>query len=235
MKKQIPITKILFHAAAAAMIAAAVTSPCSAAGRIDASTLVSTSHGTFNGVRYTRFEAMFAGVTPNNRPYRVPCQIIAPANPQRGAGLLVFDWLVRSTLFTAVGQEQADARYIMKDDFLFGLGLSYATVRCDPTCIGASSPVSDPTRPWSDDLLDTSSEFIRSAGDEFDIVVDYVKALRTDPVALQVLGTINRRAAFAIPRRAIAPRAAAASRWARGFSTSRSSGEPERDSVIPWE
>ena len=54
------------------------------------------------------------------------------------------------------------------------------------------------TRPGrrSDDLLDTSSEFIKSAGDEYDIVVDYVKALRTDPVALQVLGTINRRAAF---------------------------------------
>src|SRR5215212_2285619 len=85
----------------------------------------------------------------------------------------------------------------MKDDFLFGLGLSYATVRCDPVCIGRRSPISDPTRPWSDGLLDTSMEFITSAGDEFDIVVDYVKALRTDPVALQALGTIHRRAAFA--------------------------------------
>ena len=44
--------------------------------------------------------------------------------------------------------------------------------------------------------MDTSSEFISSPGDEFDIVVDYVKALRTDPVALQRLGHINRRAAF---------------------------------------
>ena len=48
----------------------------------------------------------------------------------------------------------------------------------------------------SDGLLDTSSEFITSPGDEFDIVVDYVKALRTDPIALQRLGTINRTAAF---------------------------------------
>lgn len=138
----------------------------------------------------------FEGLTPNNRPYRVPCQIIAPLNPGQGSGLLLFDWLVRSTVFTIVGQEQADARYTMTDEFLFGLGLSYATVRCDPVCIGKSSPVSDPTRPWSDDLLDTSSEFITSAGDEFDIVVDYLNALRTDPVALDLLGTINRRAAF---------------------------------------
>ena len=139
---------------------------------------------------------MFSGLTSNGRTYRVPCQVIAPSVPAQGSKLLLFDWLVRSTLTTAVGQEQADARYIMKDDFLFGLGLSYATVRCDPTCIGASSPISDPTRPWSDGLLDTSTESITSAGDEYDIVVDYVKALRTDPVALQVLGTINRRAAF---------------------------------------
>ncbi|MEN9674311.1 MAG: hypothetical protein RIS76_207 [Verrucomicrobiota bacterium] len=47
-----------------------------------------------------------------------------------------------------------------------------------------------------DGLLDTSSEFITSPGDEFDIVVDYVKALRTDPIVLQRLGTINRTAAF---------------------------------------
>jgi len=188
--------KILIHAAVVTVVAAFVSSS-RAAGQIDASTLVATPHGTFNGVPYVRYEAMFEGVSSNRRPYRVPCQIIAPRDPSDGSGLLLFDWLVRSTIVTAVGQEQADARYTMTDDFLFGLGLSYATVRSDPVCIGASSPVSDPTRPWSDDLLDTSSEYITSAGDEFDIVVDYVKALRTDPVALELLGPINRRAAFA--------------------------------------
>jgi hypothetical protein len=84
----------------------------------------------------------------------------------------------------------------MTDDFLFGRGISYATVRCAAAGIGKRSPISDPTRPWSDGLLDTSTEFITSAGDEYDIVLDYVKALRTDPVALQALGTIHRRAAF---------------------------------------
>lgn len=182
--------------AAVGMATTEVASPACASGRIDASTLVMTSHGEFNGVPYARYEAMFAGVTSNNRPYRVPCQIIAPLTPGDGNGLLLFDWLVPSTVITAVGQEQADARYTMTDDFLFGLGLSYATVRCDPAVIGKTSPVSDPTRPWSDHLLDTSSEFITSAGDEYDIVVDYVKALRTDPVALDVLGAINKRVAF---------------------------------------
>jgi hypothetical protein len=195
MRTHFPVSNFLIRAAAM-LITAALAPVSKAEGRIDAGTLVSTSHGTFGGVQYARYEAMFAGVTSNNRPYRVPCQIVTPLNPNTGSRLLLFDWLVPSTIVTAVGQEQADARYIMKDDFLFGLGLSYATVRCDPAAIGTTSPVSDPTRPWSDDLLDTSSEFILSAGDEFDIVVDYVKALRTDPVALQVLGVIQRRAAF---------------------------------------
>src|ERR1051325_745565 len=173
-----------------------VASPSRAAGHIDANTVIVIPHGTFNGVSYARYEAMFTGTTSNNRPYRVPCQIIAPLHPGDGSGLLLFDWLVPSTIATAVGQEQADARYIMKDDFLFCLGLSYATVRSAQAGIGTRSPIADPTRPWSDGLLDTSTEFIKSAGDEFDIVVDYVKALRTDPVALQMLGTIHRRAAF---------------------------------------
>ncbi len=178
------------------MALVALTSPVRSAGSIDASTLVEVSHGTFNGVEYMRYEAMFEGVSSQKRPYRVPCQIIAPRQPSDGSGLLLFDWLVRSTIFTAVGQEQADARYTMTDEFLLGLGLSYATVRCDPAGIGTESPLEDPTRPWSDDLLDTASEFITSTGDEFDIVVDYLQALRTDPVAQKLLGPINRRAGF---------------------------------------
>jgi hypothetical protein len=181
--------------AAATTLAAAV--PCSAAGHIDASTLVSTPHGSFDGVPYTRHEAMFEGVASGQRPYRVPCQIIAPADPADGSGLLLFDWLVPSTIPTAIGQEQADARYTLTDDFLFGLGTSYATVRGDREGIGRQSPISDPTRPWSDGLLDTSTEFITSAGDEFDIVVDYVTALKSDPVALALLGDVDRTAAFA--------------------------------------
>ena len=68
MKKQIPKIKILLYAAVAVM-AIAVASPCSAAGRIDANTLVSAPHGTFNGVQFTRYEAMF-DVKQNSRASR---------------------------------------------------------------------------------------------------------------------------------------------------------------------
>jgi hypothetical protein len=174
----------------------AIISSASATGRIDGNTLIQVSHGQFKGVRYTRYEAMFEGVSSNGRAYRVPCQIIAPAAPAQGSGMLLFDWLVPSTIVTAVGQEQADARYTLTDDFIFGSGLSYATVRSAPEGLGRRSPISDFSRPWSDGLLNTASEFISSAGDEFDIVVDYVKALRSDPIALQILGRTKRTAAF---------------------------------------
>lgn len=181
---------------AAALAVTGFASRSNADGHIDAGTLVSTPQGTFNGVQFARYEAMFAGVTSNNKPYRVPCQIIAPTTAGQGSGLLLFDWLVATTIPTAVGQEQADARYTLTDDFIFGMGVSYATVRCDPAGIGRRSSSPDAARPWSDGLLDTSSEFIMSAGDEFDIVVDYVRALRIDPVAVGLTGPIHRTAAF---------------------------------------
>ncbi len=187
----LPIAALLFAGNASAQ-----SGQSAPVGSIDTSTWVSTSQGSYGGVAYTRYEAMFEGSTSNNRPFRVPCQIIAPANPAQGSGLLLYDWLVPSTIYTVVGQEQADARYTMTDNFLFGRGVSYATVRSDIRGIGKSSPVINSSRPWSDDLLDTSSEFIASSGDEFDIVVAYMHALRTDPLALQVLGAVQRRAAF---------------------------------------
>ena len=191
------ISNCVLGPVAAIFALAAMTPEARAEGRLDPTTLITVAHGTFNGVEFARYEAMFDGVTSNQRPYRVPCQIIAPVHPDQGSGLLLFDWLVRSTIFTVVGQEQADARYTMRDEFLFGTGASYATVRCDPVAIGKRSPIVDPFRPWSDGLLDTSSEFILSAGDEFDIVADYVKALTTDSLALLLLGEVDRTAAFA--------------------------------------
>ena len=182
--------------AAAALGATMSALPSHAAGRIDHATLIAVPHGTFRGVQFTRYEAMFEGITPNNRPYRVPCQIITASDPSKGSRLLLFDWLCPSTMFTALGQEQAIGRFTLTDEFLFGQGASFATVRCQLEAIGKRSSISVPSLPWSDGLLDTASEFITSAGDEFDIVRDYVIALRQDPIALSLLGQFNRRAAF---------------------------------------
>ena len=69
--------------AAFVVVSAIAVPPCSAAGRIDAKTLIAIPHGTFDGVAYVRYEAMFDGVSSNKRPYRVPCQIIAARRTAR--------------------------------------------------------------------------------------------------------------------------------------------------------
>jgi hypothetical protein len=141
----------------------------------------------FNGVPYNRYEAMFEGASSSHRPYRVPCQVIAPARPDDGHGFVLFDWLNRTTVFTAFGRDFPLARLMLTDDFLFGGGGSYATVRCDPIALGT---------PWSDGRLDTSTEFITSEVDEYDIVADFVTALDTDPLAVELLGEVTRKGAF---------------------------------------
>src|ERR1700741_5385364 len=137
----LPFRRILIFTVAMIAATTAGAPPACAAGSIDAATVVTAPHGAFNGVKYARHEAMFQGVTSNNRPYRVPCQIIAPLNPGDGSGLLLFDWLGPATISTGAGQEQADARYTLTDAFLFGTGASYATVRCTKNGIGTESPI----------------------------------------------------------------------------------------------
>src|SRR5262245_28239037 len=58
--------------AAVVLATTAAASPARASGQIDASTLRTIRHGTYSGVPYARYEAMFEGVTSNKRPYRVP-------------------------------------------------------------------------------------------------------------------------------------------------------------------
>jgi hypothetical protein len=124
------------------------TRPAHGAGRIDPDTLVVTPHGTFNRVPYARYDALFEGVSSARRPYRVPCEIVAPLGPEDGSGLLLFDWPNRTAILV-IGQDFPFGRYILTDDFLFGRGGSFATVRCDPVANGSLGPTAGWTRPPS--------------------------------------------------------------------------------------
>lgn len=108
------------------------------------------------------------------------------------------------------------------DDFHFGRGISNATVRCNQAGMGMRSPISDPTRPWSEGVLGTYIEFLKSAGDEFDIVVDCIKTLRTDPVDLDLLGDINRTAVFGYSASGYQIKGLLRLKMAKDCSTSRS-------------
>src|SRR5262249_60731144 len=78
------------------LAAFAITAPPAfAAGRFGSDSVMVIAHGTFGGGKYVRYEAMFQGLTSDRHPYRVPCQIIAPAMLEDGRGLGLSDW--RST------------------------------------------------------------------------------------------------------------------------------------------
>jgi hypothetical protein len=156
-----------------------------------AETLVATPLGTFGGIAYTNYEAMFQGTASQNHPYRVPCQIVAPTQTAQSSGLLLFDWLNTAVIATAIGRDFGLGRYSMTDDFLFRQGLVYAAVRSDPVALGT---------PWMDGTFDTSGETIKSAHDNFDIVADFIKALTSDPLAIRLAGPIKRRGAIGFSR-----------------------------------
>ncbi len=158
--------------------------------RIDPATLIEIPLGTFNGVGYSRFEAMFEGTTAGGGSYRVPCQIIAPTAGQGSSGLLLFDWLNTVFVITAIGRDFGVGRYMLTDDFLFGRGTVCATVRSSRAGLGT---------PWMDGTLDAAGEFI-SDSNEAQIVVDFVQALESDPLAVERVGPVQRRAAFGFSR-----------------------------------
>jgi hypothetical protein len=158
-----------------------------AAGRLDADTLIRRDLGRFGGIDYVEFQAMFEGLTSNRHAYRTPCQIIAPASTAQGSGLLFFDW-PNIGGFAVLQRDLIVYRLALTDEFLFGQGLVYATVRVNPTAVGS---------PWMDGSLDTAGESIRFHADEYEIVSDFVKSFESDPAAMALVGPIDRRGAGA--------------------------------------
>jgi hypothetical protein len=154
-------------------------------------TLVATPLGTFGGIAYTNYEAMFQGTASQNHPYRVPCQIVAPTQPGQAGRLLLFDWLNSSLIATAIGRDFGLGRYSMTDDFLFSQGLVYAAVRSDPVALGV---------PWMDGTFNTSGETIQAAHDNYDIVADFIKAFTSDPLVAKLAGPIKRKGAIGYSR-----------------------------------
>lgn len=180
--------RYLLHALAVAALVPLLPRAAHADGAIDAATLVTDTVGSFGGALYLRHEAMFAGTTSTGHAYRVPCRILSPASPGQRSGLLLFDWPNITAASTAVRRDLPLGRYALTDAFLFGQHLAYATVRTDPAAIG---------RRWAEGGLNTSSEFIQHPADAFEIVADFVKALRAAPPLVSLVGPVQRTAAFA--------------------------------------
>lgn len=147
----------------------------------------SEAFGTFDGVSFIRHTGIFRGETTLGA-FRVPYEIVAPANPGIGNGTV----LVEPPHFSG-GTGGRDG--VLGPDLLFGNGYSYASVGfgengrniLDPTASDirlAGEPVEAPGQPDPTGTLDE------------EILVEFAEALTSDPFAVEMLGPVDRLYAY---------------------------------------
>ena len=164
-----------------------------AISRADAGVLYETeqtAYGRFNGIDYVRHAGRFVGTTSRGE-YRVPYEIVAPANPRRGNGTVVFE-PPHFSLRTA-GRDA-----ILGPDLLFDRRYSHASV-------GFSNQGLNMLDTDADDFMVTGLAVGR---DEFpvprdvEILKQFADALKTDPTAISALGHVRRLYAYGLSQSA---------------------------------
>lgn len=175
--------KLLGGAALGLLVSPVFPSAASAAGKLQ-SVLKTFSLGTFGGVKYVQYDGLFAGKTSTGK-YRVPFRISAPASPRRAKSSTV---LVEPPHF-GVGTYLREAW--LGRPFLFGRGFVHASVGYSTTTSG----------PFVYRILDPAAQGVFIDGGVVDgngrtddeIVVDFARALRSDPIARVIIGPATRR------------------------------------------
>ena len=150
----------------------------------------STDYGTFRGVEYLRHTGRFVGETSKGA-FRVPFEIVAPANPRRGNRTVVVE--PPHFVFGTAGRDG-----VLGNKLLFERRFSHASVGfanegfnlLDPFAVDAEIagvPVTANTPPFLRDV---------------DIIKQFAEALVTDPTAHAALGKIKRRYAYGVSQSA---------------------------------
>ena len=154
-------------------------------------TVSESSFGTFNGVEYMRYSGRFIGVTSKGQ-FRVPYEIVAPANPHAGNGIVIVE--PPHFAFGIPGRDET-----LGHQLLFGRGFSHASV-------GFSE--------WGGNMLDATAEDAMIAGmpaaaramppfaRDVEILKQFSEALTSDPHARQILGVVHRRYAYGVSQTA---------------------------------
>ena len=174
--------KLLGGTALGLLVLPVFPSTASAAGKLQPPK--TSSLGTFGGVQYVQHDGLFVGKTSTGN-YRVPYRISAPANPRRATRNTV---LVEPPHF-ALGTFLREGW--LGRPFLFGRGFLHASVGYSTTTSG----------PFVYRILDPSAQGVFIDGGVVDgngrtddkIVVDFARALRSDPVARALIGLAARR------------------------------------------
>jgi Alpha/beta hydrolase domain len=155
--------------------------PASAATFVET---VSEPFGTFGEVENIRYTGRFVGTTALGA-YRMAFEIVAPADPGLGNGTV----LIEPPHFV-LGTWGRDL--VLGQAFVFGHGFSYATVGFGTVGLNILDPAAT-------DLV-LAGEPVGDLGPgpvtDFDILVQFVQALSSEPFAVTALGVIERKAGY---------------------------------------
>ena len=182
--------KLMGGATLGLLVLPVLASTASAAGKLQLSESKTTSLGTFEGVQYLQYEGLFSGKTSTGK-YSVPFWISAPANPRSANSSTV---LVEPPHFL---QGIYLRESYLGRPFLFGEGFLHASVGYSTGAPPGSGV------PITNRILDPTVEGVFIEGGvvfpgedgrtDDEIIVDFARALRSDPVARALIGPAARR------------------------------------------
>lgn len=149
-----------------------------------ASAAVFTEHssepfGTFNGVEFVRHTGRFEGTTSLGA-YDVPFEIVAPADPGEGSGAVLFE--APNFSFGPLGRD-----IVLGRSLVFNRGLSYASVGWAGNGFSVLNPSAAPIILAGEEVANPGVPNPDSPHD-FELIVQFVNALKSDPEALSILG-----------------------------------------------
>jgi len=170
--------KLLGGASFGLLVLPLFPSTASAAGKLQLPSKTS-SLGTFDGVEYFQYEGLFVGKTSTGN-YRVPYRISAPANPRSTRRSTV---LVEPPHF-AQGTFLRES-YLGRT-FLFKRGFLHASV-------GYSTTLNRILDPTARGVFINGGVVVGNGRTDDEIIVDFARALRSDPLARALMGSVARR------------------------------------------
>jgi len=178
----------LFSVLTAMLVVLATATPARAGIFVETA---SAPFGTFGGIEYVLYTGRFVGSTALGL-YRMPFEIVAPADPALGNQTV----LIEPPHF-AFGPAGRDS--ILGRAAVFSRGFSYASVGYG--IFGLN--ILDPT---ATDLV-LAGEPVKELGParvtDFEILVQFVQALESDPFTVNVLGAIERKYGYGVSQTAV--------------------------------
>lgn len=152
--------------------------PCAAAAAVftDKNT---EPFGTYDGVQFERHSGRFQGSTTLGA-YDVPFEIVAPADIAEGGGALLFE--APHFFFGPLGRD-----FILGRPLVFERGMSYASVGWAGHGLSILDPSAAPII-LAGEEVENPGEFNPVSAHDFELIVQFVAALKLDPYATRILG-----------------------------------------------